>query len=140
MIFTGRKFIYFIFFIWLVLWITFVIHENKPGQYSDLGYLYSHRDYNQRVKYVFGNELYDFLAFCKRVLPEKATYGIGGVSKFDFDEVKTRYLLWPLKVVLENPDFIIFYHPGPLPPQVNGYSLFKQYNNSGYILAKVGLR
>lgn len=138
MVFTaGRKFIYLIFFIWLILWVTFIIRENKQGQYSDLGYLYSHPDYNQRVKRVFGNDLYDFLVFCKGLLPQNKTYSIGGIDKLDFDEVKARYFLWPLEMVEVNPDFIIFYRREPS-GQENGYGLFRKYKDSGYILAKTG--
>jgi len=141
MMFGGRRLIYLIFFIWLILWAVFIIRENKAGQYSGLRYLYSHRDYNQRVKYVFGNDLYDFLVFCKSLLPDKATYGIGGSNgKLSYDEVKARYFLWPLKMVSVNPDFIIFHRPQPLVLQFDGYSLFQKYKDSGCVLAKTNPR
>ncbi|MDD5355572.1 MAG: hypothetical protein PHY56_03455 [Candidatus Omnitrophica bacterium] len=132
----ARRLTYFIVFIWLILWLVFIIRENKPGQYSDLRYLYNHRDYSQRVKRVFGNGLYDFLVFCKSVLPEKSTYSFGVSMKLGYDEVKARYFLWPLKMVSSNPDFIIFYQSWPLTLQVSGYSLFQKYKNLGCILAK----
>ncbi len=101
-----RKRIVFIaiFSIWLILWLVFLIKENKSGQYRMLTYLYTH-DYNAKVRYVMGESLYDFLSFCKKVIPAGSTYDFSGIE--DLDEVRARYFLWPLRRDSHNSDFLL---------------------------------
>ena len=116
--------------VWVILWLFFLIREDKDGQYRFLMHLYS-ADHADKVRFLMGNELYDFLVFCKENIPEYATYKISGFEKFSIYEVRARYFLWPIRSVDKNADFEIFFkkHVKTLP----GYEEYKDYKGIGYI-------
>ncbi|MFH1552512.1 MAG: hypothetical protein ABID83_02585 [Candidatus Omnitrophota bacterium] len=122
-----------IFAVWIVLWIFFLIREDKDGQYRSLGYLYTH-GYNDKVRYVLGDELYDFLIFCRQQIPEGSSYELVGFKKFSIYEVRARYFLWPLRHVKEDPDFKIVYEGQETPG--DGYREYKRYGAKGRLLAR----
>jgi hypothetical protein len=134
---AAKKILFgFILFVWIGIWITFIIRGNKPWQYVRLRFFYAHSNHAEKIRYLKDPDFYDFLVFCKNTLPQKAKYMIYGFPKRDIKEFQARYFLWPLEMISENPDFKIFYHP--LLQPVEGYKIFKQYKNIGFILIKEG--
>ena len=128
---ANRKIFLFFFLIWIAVWFIFLFKVNKKGDYEKLLYLYSHNDIEKR-RYLTGEDLYDFFVFCKGAMSAKATYNIFGLD--ETREVTVRYLLWPDRRELKNPDFLIVYGN----PQFtqNGYRLVQDFKNKGILLAR----
>lgn len=122
-----------VFAAWLVLWVIFLIREDKDGQYGTLRYLYTH-GYDDKLRHIMGNGLYEFLIFCRQNIPEGSTYELTGFERFSVSEVRARYFLWPLKDVGENADFKIVY--GKEGARSADYKEYKRYSDTGYILVK----
>ncbi len=122
-----------VFAVWLVLWVFFLLREGKDGQYRSLGYLYTH-GYDEKMRHVIGDELYDFLVFCGENMPEGATYELSGFERFSVSEVRARYFLWPLKSVGEGGDFKIVYGGGEMTSP--GYALYKRYGSAGRLFKR----
>lgn len=122
-----------IFVGWLILWVIFLIREDKDGQYASLKYLYTH-GYAEGVKHIIGPALNDFLLFVGQNLPEGSTYELIGFKKFSIDGYVVRYYLWPLKSVPEDPDFKVFY--GASKEKIPGYRKFKDYDTRGRIFVR----
>ena len=122
-----------IFAVWIVLWIFFLVREDKSDQYRELRYLYAHNS-AENARYIAGEDLYDFLVFCKDNIPTGFTYRLSGFQKFSIDEMRARYFLWPLKSIADNPDFIIVY--GGKGEKVPGYKVFMKFDNKGCILER----
>ena len=122
-----------IFAVWIVLWVFFLVREDKDGQYRDLRYMYTH-GYEDKSSYVMGDELYDFLVFCRKNMPEGATYELSGFENLSIGEVRARYFLWPFRRVEKDPDFIIVC--GKKGAKVPGYSRRAQYDGPGCLLVK----
>jgi len=129
--FRNKKIFIFFLFIWLAIWLVLLLMGNKKGDYATLRYLYSHNDIEKR-RYLTGADLYGLLVFCKAALPGQATYNILGLD--EPDEITARYLLWPARRELQNPDFLIAYGN----PQFaqNGYQVVDVYKNSGALLVR----
>ncbi|MFH1837595.1 MAG: hypothetical protein ABH862_05745 [Candidatus Omnitrophota bacterium] len=119
--------------VWVVLWLFFLVREDKDDQYASLKRLYM-SDHLGKTKIIMGDDLYDFLNFCKNEIPENSTYKIAGFEKFSIFEVRSRYFLWPLRAVEENANYIILYgKPGISVP---GYEMYKDYKGIGSIYRK----
>ncbi|MEA3489281.1 MAG: hypothetical protein U9R44_02930 [Candidatus Omnitrophota bacterium] len=125
-----------IFTVWVVLWVFFLVREDKDGQYGSLAYLYTH-GYNDKVRYIMGGRLYDFLVFCERYMPKGTTFDLSGFEPFSIDEVRARYFLWPLRSVGNNPDFVIVY--GETTGSPAGYKEYKRYGKTGRLLIREGI-
>ena len=122
-----------ILIVWVVLWMFFLVREDKDGQYRMLKYFDTHSP-EERVSFLVGDDLYDFLVFCRKNISPGATYELLGFEEFSIKEVRARYLLWPLKSVAEDPDFMIVY--GEPARKVPGYKEYRTYGNTGLILAR----
>ncbi len=131
---NKRNIFKIIFAVWIVLWLLFLIRQDKDEQYSALRYLYTH-DSAEKVRFAYGEELCDYLVFCGQNIPEGATYQLLGFKKFSIHEVRSRYFLWPLKGSDEDPDYKIVYGDVTLKPP--GYKEFKRFGTIGRILKKV---
>jgi hypothetical protein len=122
--------------VWLVLWLLFLVREDKKGQYAQLYELYSLRS-PERMRQVVGPELYDFLMYCRSSLPEGATYELVGFEKYSIDGVRARYLLWPLRSGPGDADYRIVYSAaGEL--DMPGYSLYTRLGRNGRVFKREG--
>ena len=119
--------------VWVLLWLLFLVREDKDGQYRELGYLYTH-DYADKVSYLAGEDVFSFLVFCRESLPAGSTYELAGFKEFSIDKVRMRYFLWPLRGTEEDADFVIVYGESKVPL---GYKKYKQHDN-GFIAVKRG--
>jgi len=120
--------------VWLVLWIFFMIREDKDGQYDLLRKLYGAGDNNEKNRVMMGKELYDFLVFARDAMPEGSTCELAGFEKFSIDEVRARYFLWPFKCAKGDTDFKIVFE-GPI-PDMPGYEEVKGWEGKGHLLGR----
>lgn len=139
-----RKLFYSIFALWLVLWFFFLVREDKDGQYKALAYLYQH-GYNDKVRYLMGPELYDFLVFCKKHMPNDSTYQLVGFKRFSGDlrmgpekmsisEVRARYFMWPLRNAGKGAEFKIVHEEEFNDPL---YKEYKSFNEKDRLFIKI---
>jgi hypothetical protein len=105
--------------------------ENKKGEHAQLKYLYSHTDTEKR-RFILGAELYDFVDFCKKIIPAGETYNFSGVEGLNM--VRARYILWPAIMKQVDPEFILIYKTGAAIP--DNYEVFKRFLDIGVILKK----
>ena len=109
---NKRNIFSIILIVWTVLWIVFLVREDKDGQYRTLGYLYAHTP-QEGMQHLMGDKLYSFIRYCKENIPPDATYQMFGFEDFSIDEVRARYFLWPRKRVEEGADFEVVYGDNP---------------------------
>jgi hypothetical protein len=121
--------------IWIVLWVLFLIREDKDGQYASLKYQYSHGR-EDRMRNIMTPELYDLMLFCREKMPAGSTCELAGFKAFSIDEVRARYFLWPVRNTRGDADFIIIYEGGYTPGE--GYTELKGYTGKGKVLIKEG--
>ncbi|MGB2601814.1 MAG: hypothetical protein WBD00_04165 [Candidatus Omnitrophota bacterium] len=95
-----------IIIVWLVLWVFFLIREDKDGQYKSLKYMYTHNQ-AEGMRHVYGEGLYDLVSYCADNMREGTTYNMAGFKRFSIKEVRARYLLWPFKRVDRDADYIV---------------------------------
>ncbi len=92
--------------VWIVLWIFFLAREDKDGQYRMLKYFYTH-DPQERIQYLLGDDLHDFLVFCKANISHGDEYELIDFENSSITHVRARYFLWPLKNLKGNSDYKI---------------------------------
>ncbi len=134
---TKKNLFRSIFVIWCVLWLFFLVREDKDGQYRALRELYRLKG-EARTRHVMGGDLYDFLAFAREKIPAGSTCEIMGFEKYSIDEVRARYFLWPLKAGKGVTDFKIVYGQGVRVPA--GYEEFGRFGKKGYLFINQGKR
>ena len=95
-----------LFILWIVLWIGFLARElfvkNNIRDYKNL----LTRTLEGKHSYVTGDRLYDFLTYCKTMMPENSAYNIVGMDEGALESRKAVYYLYP-NVKTADPDFII---------------------------------
>lgn len=100
------------------------------------GYLNSYAD-SENKRHILGAELYNFLIFCKVNIPQDASYDYYSATQDKKDNealVYARYFLYPLRRIVSDPDYKIYYRSDPL--NESGYKLFKTFRDFGVILKK----
>ena len=95
-----------LFIVWIALWIGFLARElfikNNLRDYTAL----LSRTLEGKHAYVTGDKLYGFLAYCKKNMPDDATYKITGIDGGAIERRRAVYYLYPA-VENSEPDFII---------------------------------
>ena len=94
--------------VWVVLWLFFLAREDKDEQYASLNYMYTH-GVSENARYIVGADLYDFLMLCGKTMPAESTYKLVGFGELSIDAVRARYVLWPLRSVEKDADFVAVY-------------------------------
>lgn len=126
-----------VFVVWAVLWVFFLVRQNKKGQYEELAFFYSNT-YDSKVEYLLGSGLSELLSFCAAELPQGATYDIRGFERFSIKEVRARYYLWPMRRVEDDPDLILIHGKSRDVPR--GYRMFKDLGSKGAVYVKGAVR
>ena len=122
-----------ILIVWIVLWVVFLLREEKDDQYKQLFKLYG-TSVEGKTKEVMGDELFEFFSFARANLPEGAEYRFQGFERFSIAEVRGRYYLWPAKGSSETPEYILVYSsPGYAVP---GYVVHAKLSDTKFILRK----
>ena len=118
--------------VWFVLWVFFLVREDKDGQYGLLRKLYGSSGMENSTRYIMGGDFYDFLVLCRGAIPEGASYEAMGFEEFSIDKVRARYMLWPRKAGCGRTDFKIFC--GDNAGSARGYRVFRDFGKKGRLL------
>lgn len=95
-----------IFIVWVALWIGFFARELfVKKNIQDYSALLS-RTLEGKHAYVTGDKLYSFILYCKKNMPDNATYKIVGIDEGSIESRRAVYYLYPA-VQSSSPDFII---------------------------------
>ncbi len=132
---TKDRFFKVIIIIWMVLWVFFLVREDKDGQYQTLNSLYRSIG-EEKIKVLYGSDMYDFLAYCRGEIPGGSSFEIIGIEEFSIDQVRARYFLWPLINKEGEADFKIVF--AVKAPKIPGFRMFREYGGKGYIFARAG--
>jgi len=119
--------------VWLVLWMFFLIREDKDGQYAEVYSLYTAKG-AQKMRVVLGGELYDFLVSCRSVVPARTTYELVGFEELSIDQVRARYFLWPLRQGKGETHIKIIYSAERV--EMPGYEPYMTFGRKGQILKR----
>lgn len=96
-----------IFFIaWVALWVGFFARElfvkNNIRDYTAL----LSRTLEGKHAYMTGDKLYGLLAYCKKNMPDGASYKLVGIEQGAVERARAVYYLYP-NIESDKPDFII---------------------------------
>jgi len=124
-----------VFIAWIALWLMFAVRElfikaNVRDYKALLG-----RSLEGKHAYITGQPLYDFLAYCKKALPEKATCELVGLEEGSLEARRSVNCLYPL-VKSGDPDYILVFNKAGYARE--GYKSFAGMSADTYILVRVG--
>lgn len=121
-----------IILIWIVLWVVFHFMSSAKdlANYNEVKGL----SLEQKHAYIIGEELYDFLLFCRMKLPLRQKVSL--VANFKgYSYYKFRYYLYPHRIC-DDADYVIVYNDKSFYKE--GYSTFAQFDESSRILKRSG--
>jgi len=121
-----------IILIWIILWAVFHFMSSAEdfANYKQLKGL----SLEQKHAYILGNELYDFLLFCKMKLPPRQNVSTVGNFRGHI-ESRFRYYIYPHRICADA-DYILVYNDKSF--YKKGYSSFAKFDESSRILKRAG--
>jgi hypothetical protein len=126
----------FILALWVPVWIFFLAWPlaKDPARLTYAWRLFRASGEDRRA-IVYGEELHEFLRFCKDRLPADSTFRLVGVDYASIDKVRAFYALYPRLVAAERAQFILVYRsPGY---EENGAHPLAVLNSGSFILKTV---
>jgi hypothetical protein len=91
------------------------------------------RNADGRASYTYGDDLYEFLKFCKNNLPDDSGYELIGISVDSLEFRRSAYYLYP-KIQSKNAKYILIFN---MPKYTrNGFTVFKKIDESKFILVR----
>ncbi len=126
-----RKIFLAVFLVWVILWVNFTVRDLTKKKYLKEYAVLLSRDTAGKASYTYGDNLFEFLGFCKARLPEGASYDTVGIIDLDFR--RAVYYLYPHVNIDGAPYILVFDKPGFARP---GYVPFKELDQSRFILKK----
>ena len=99
----------FLFLVWILSW-SFLFCRQFLFSPSFLNWSYhlALADAEGRQAIAYGFEFYQFLAFCRKSLPDHSRFQLIGPLDWSLDRVRAHYYLYPHRLS-DNPDFILVY-------------------------------
>jgi hypothetical protein len=120
--------------LWVVLWVVFLVREDKDGQYVMLRDLYGMKNAD-KPRYLMGADYYDFLVFCRERMAPGGTYEVMGLDPtLAFREVQAKYFLWPFIAGKGHTDYRIVW--GDVSEKAIGYAIVEAYRDKGALFRK----
>lgn len=119
---------------WIAIWCLFLIRPFfKKPLFSEYSALLA-RSAEEKRAYVTGEELYDFVEFCRKNVEGPATYDLFGVEYNSLDYRRVKYYLYPNMDMQPCPDYVFVYKAEGF--NRPGYDLFKSMSDETYILKR----
>ena len=129
----NTKLVFRIIFVsWVAVWLLFLVRGLVKGEFRDYKNLFG-RTLEEKRAYVTGKEFYEFIGFCKKAIPEEATYTIEADYDESMDYFRFAYYVYPSLRDLENPDYIACYKVRFLR---SGYRRIAYLDKDKYVLKK----
>jgi len=129
-----KKHIFKIIFIaWTAIWLLFLARGLVKGEAKEYACLFG-RSLEEKRAYVSGKEFYDFIIFCKKIIPEDSDYTVEADYDAEMDYFRFPYYIYPALRNLEDPEYIACYK---VKFSARGYRRAASLSNDKYILKKV---
>ena len=97
-----------IFIVWIAVWSLFLARSLFfKGALQDYGVLLS-RTLEGKRSYAYGDRFYEFLVYCKGLIPENASYELAGIDEGSIEKWRAAYFLYP-RAEKEGARYIIGY-------------------------------
>ncbi|MFC1508562.1 hypothetical protein ACFL60_02620 [Candidatus Omnitrophota bacterium] len=97
--------------VWVTMSVLFttrsLVKQKDKSTFKDYVTL-ARSDWDGKMAFVFGKDLYEFARFCKLNLPEGSGYEIAGIPEDSIDMPRLIYYLYP-HMETDDPDFILVY-------------------------------
>ncbi len=97
-----------VFIAWVAVWLLFLIRGLVKGEANDYKNLIG-KTLEEKRAYVTGEEFYEFITFCKGVIPEDSDYSVEADYDETMDYFRFAYYVYPSLRNLEDPEYIVCY-------------------------------
>ena len=134
-----KKILKLAFIVWVALWAFYTVRELVKSRSQDSLKDYitlASRSLEGKRSYVTGDKFYEFISFCDKKLPARASYKWFGVDDLTLEERRATYYLYPHLKKKGGADFILVYMSAEPESIKRGYELFARLDDSRYILKK----
>ena len=93
-----------IFLAWVFIWLLFLVRGLVKGEARDYKNLFG-KTLEEKRAYVAGEEFYDFILFCGKIIPEDSDYKVEADYDDSMDYFRFAYYMYPLLRNLDNPEY-----------------------------------
>ena len=121
-----------VFIAWVAMWLLFLVRGLLKGEAIDYKNLFG-KNLEDKRAHVAGEEFYEFILFCKEIIPEGSGYTVNANYDATLDYFRFAYYIYPSMRNLHNPEYIACYK---VKFAKVGYKLIASFSNDKYILKK----
>ena len=122
-----------VFIAWVAIWLLFFVRGLVRGEARDYKNLLG-RSLEEKRAYVTGQEFYEFILFCRKVIPEDSDYKMKANYDESMDYFRFAYYIYPSLRNLENPEYIACYK---IKATQAGYKRVASLDDDKYVLKRV---
>lgn len=122
-----------VFLVWVAIWLLFLVRGLAKGELRDYKNLFG-MTLEEKSAYVTGEEFYEFISFCNKVIPGDSDYKVEANYDRSLDYFSFAYYIYPSLRNLYNPEYIACYKTKFAK---KGYRSIASLSNDKYILRKV---
>lgn len=121
-----------VFIAWVVIWLLFLVRGLVKGEARDYKNLFG-KSLEEKRAYVAGEEFYEFILFCKKVIPEDSDYTVKADYDATLDYFRFAYYIYPVLRNLDDPEYIACYK---VKFTKEGYESVASLSDNKYILKR----
>ena len=125
-----------VFIAWTAIWLLFLIRGLVKGEANDYRNLLG-KSLEEKRAYVSGEEFYEFILFCGKIIPENSDYKVQANYDESMDYFRFAYYIYPSMRNLDNPEYIACYK---VKFSEKGYRRAASLSEDKYILKRRGLK
>jgi hypothetical protein len=121
-----------VFIAWTAVWLLFLVRGLVKGEARDYKNLLG-KNLEEKRAYVTGEEFYEFIRFCREIIPEDADYTVEANYDQSMDYFRFAYYILPSLRDLEDPEYIVCYKNNY---KKSGYKQITALSADKYILKR----
>lgn len=121
-----------VFLSWVAIWLLFLVRGLLKGESRDYKNLFG-KSLEKKRAYVTGKEFYEFILFCKKIIPENSDYTVEANYDTTMDYFRFAYYIYPSLRNLDNPRYIACYK---VKFAKEGYERIVSLSDDKYILKR----
>jgi hypothetical protein len=130
---NSKLFFKIIFLCWTGIWLLFLIRGLAKGEISDYKHLLA-KTLEEKRAYVTGEEFYEFIQFCRNIIPEDSDYTLVADYDKSIHYFTFAYYMYPSLRNLSNPEYIACYK---VKFKKRNYDVIASLSKDKYILKKI---
>lgn len=121
-----------IFLAWVFIWLLFLVRGLVKGEAREYRNLFG-KTLEEKRAYITGDGFYNFILFCKEVIPEDSDYRVAADYDDSMDYFRFAYYVYPSLRNLDNPEYIACYK---VKFSKKGYRKIASLSKDKYILKR----